>query len=327
MKARALFRSAAMIFGLLAGLAFLSGGCGGGKPPAASGRLKVCASIFPVHEWAKDVAGPDADVYLLEGGGGDPHNFSPSMKDIGEIARARALLVVGLGLDPWSTRAVESNGETKVELLRVGEWVERRAVGAGKAEEGHDHHDHAHHDHDHGHAHGEPDIHEDPHVWLDPNRAAKITERLGEEFARMDPAHAEGYRARAKAAAEALRALATELAEAAKPVRGKKVLTLHDAYGYLFDLCGIELAGVLQVNPHLEPSAQDLTNATAQLRAIGQKVVFSEPQKEGTAKVLAETVGGTQAMLDPLELRQSPAGKTYAERLRYNVRTLVEHLK
>lgn len=308
--------------------AFLYGvsGCGGGaQKPATPAKMEICVSIYPLYDWAKEVAGPDADVYLLEGEGGDPHSFSPSMRDIGRIGRSRALLVVGLGLDPWSHRAIESSGKSGgAELLEAGVWVERRKMNA-EAKEAHEHHKHAEHEHDHDHDHG--DLDDDPHVWLDPNRAAKITERMGEEFARLDAAHAENYRLRAKAYAARLRDLAVELAETSKPARGKQVVTMHDAYGYLFELCGIKLAGVLQVAPGLEPSAQDVSTATAKLREIGQRVVFSEAQNESGAKALAEALSVKAVLLDPLEQGASPSGSTYVERMRYNVKTLVENLK
>ncbi|MBI3832009.1 MAG: zinc ABC transporter substrate-binding protein [Planctomycetes bacterium] len=300
----------------------LTSGCGTGTqtstPPA---KMELTASIFPLYDWAKEVAGSDADVYLLEGEGGDPHSFSPSMRDIGRIGRSRALLVVGLGLDPWSHRAIESAGKSgNTELLEAGMWVERRKLGAAE-KEAHAHHAHAAQDHDHG------DLDDDPHVWLDPNRAAQITERLGEEFARLDAPHAEGYRARAKAYAARLRDLALEFAETSKPARGKQIVTMHDAYGYLLELCGIKLAGVMQIAPGLEPSAQDVSAATAKLREIGQRVVFSEAQNESGAKALAEALGVKAAPLDPLERGQAPSGSTYIERMRYNVKTLVENLQ
>lgn len=303
-------------------LAGVATGCGTGKPadtdPAA--KLEVCVGLQPLYEWAQAVAGPDATVHRLQGSGGDPHGFAPSMQDVVQLGRSRALLAIGLGLDPWARRALDSAKSAGTELLEAGTWVERRKL-AGE-------HDHSHdHGHSHGHSHDGHATNEDPHVWLDPHRAARIVGRLGEEFARLDPSHADGYRTRAKAEAARLRALAEELLASAKPLRGKKAVTLHDAYGYLFDLCGLELAGVVQVSPGVEPGARDVSNAVAQMKGIGQRVVFAEPSKESSARVIAEALGGQTVLLDPLELSESPCGKDYAERMRYNVKTLLEHLK
>lgn len=292
-------------------------GCG--NAPAKSTRMEVCASLFPVAEWAREVVGPDATVHLLEGAGGGPHTFSPSMQDIVLIGRAKALLVIGLGLDPWALRAVAgSSAGGGVELLEVGTWVLRRKMGGG----GHAHEDHAHHEHAHAH----PESGEDPHVWLDPERAAKIVVRMGEEFARLDATHAEGYRARAKAYAAKLVALAQELDTQGQSLKGKQLITQHDAYGYLFERFGVTLAGVIQVSPNLEPSAKDVSEAVRRMKELGQKVVFSEPGREASSQVLAETLGGKVVVLDNLEMRTSPYGTSYAERLKHNVKMLVENL-
>mgnify|MGYP001567788764 CR=1 FL=1 len=278
--------------------------------------MEICASLYPLGEWAREVAGPDADVYLLEGEGGGPHSFTPSMRDVTRIGRAKALLAVGLGLDPWTARTVESSGSAqKTELLEAGTWVTRRKMAAHG-----DHDEHGEAAHHHGAAG------EDPHVWLDPERAAQITLRLGEEFARLDPANAAGYRARAKACAEKLTRLAAELEALGKPLRGKKIVTQHDAYGYLFDRLGVELAGVVQLSPGIEPGTLDVSAAVRRMKAIGQRVVFSEPDREEASQALAEALGGKVVLLDNLERSKSSCGATYAERLRYDVKALVEHL-
>jgi len=300
---------------------------GPAAPPAgaaqarAPGRLAVCASLFPLCDWASHVAGPDADVMLLTGGGADPHQFAPSLEDLTRIARARVLLVVGLGLDPWARRAVES-GDGRSELWEAGAWVSRRRMEPAESKpEGDADGEHAEHA---GHVHGASG--EDPHIWLDPLRAAEIVTRLGEEFARLDPAHAPAYRARARAYADELHQLAAEIASAGAPVKGKQVVVFHDAYGYLFDRLGLKVAGVIQLSPGLTPSPRDVAQAVRKMRGIGQRHVFVEAEYQAAARPVAEALGGKVVLLDHLTLREVPWGKTYLERLRYDVKALTENL-
>jgi zinc transport system substrate-binding protein len=175
-----------------------------------------------------------------------------------------------------------------------------------------------------GHVHGA--CGEDPHIWLDPLRAAEIVARLGEEFARLDPAHAPAYRSRARAYAEELRELAEEIASTGAPVRGKQVVVFHDAYGYLFDRLGLKVAGVIQLSPGVTPSPRDVAQAVRKMRQIGQRHVFVEAEYQGAARPVAEALGGKVVLLDHLTLREVPWGRTYAERLRYDVKALTENL-
>jgi zinc transport system substrate-binding protein len=286
---------------------------------AAPARLAVCADLFPLHEWAARVAGPDADVTLLAGGGADPHQFAPSLQDLAQIGRSRVLIVVGLGLEPWSRRAVDS-ADGRTELWEVGTWVSRRrmehAEPVGEEKEGPAAHA--------GHEHGESG--EDPHIWLDPERAARIVRRMGDEFARLDPAHADGYRARATEYERELEALGKELIAAGAALRGRALVVFHNAYGYLFDRLGLRTAGVIQISPGLAPSPRDVVESVRRMREIGQKNVFVEAEYESAARPVAEALGGRVVQLDHLTLREVPWGRTYAERLRHDVKVLAENL-
>jgi ABC-type Zn uptake system ZnuABC Zn-binding protein ZnuA len=287
-------------------------------------RLAVCASLFPLYEWAKEVADPDADVGIV-GAAADPHHFEPTLSDLALIGRARVLLVVGLGLEPWSRRAAHPPGAGQTpELWEAGTWVATRRPDAAHAhqhavgERGDERHEEAGHAEEGG---------ADPHVWLDPVRAARIVRRLGGEFARVDPAHAEGYRQRSERYAGELMRLADELQELARPLAGRKVVVFHDAYGYLLERLGLERALAVQPCAGVEPGARDVAEAAQKLRELGQQVVFAEVSHQAQAQALAETIGGRVVNLDTLTAAQAPWGRTYAERLRYNVRALLEGLK
>ncbi len=71
-----------------------------------SGRAKVAVSIFPIYDLVRRIAGPDADVVLVE-------PSAPRMED------ARLVVLVGLGLDAW----MEPLEPPKVRVLKVGDRV------------------------------------------------------------------------------------------------------------------------------------------------------------------------------------------------------------
>lgn len=290
-----------------------------GRPSAGrkAERLTVCTHLFALHEWAARVAGPDADAVLLEGSGGDPHTFSLNPADATQIARAHVLLLIGLDFDAWAERAVE-NAPGGIQVWEARAWVKLREMG--KADEG-EHHDHGH-DHHHHHDHGN----EDPHLWLDPDRAAKVVEELGARFGTLDPAHAQGYTQRAAAYAAELRACGKELDALSEQVSGRWIVVFHDAYGYLFDRLGLKLAGTIQNSPGVEPTPRDVTDALAKYREIGQKVVFAEPGNQAAAEAIARELGGPVVLLDPLESTGFAPGQSYLDRLRANLAKLKEHL-
>jgi len=80
----------------------------------APGRAKVAVSVFPIYDLVRRIAGPDADVVLVE-------PSSPHMED------ARLVVLVGLGLDAW----MEPLEPPKVRVLKVGDRVPTIAAKDG----------------------------------------------------------------------------------------------------------------------------------------------------------------------------------------------------
>lgn len=295
--------------------------------PGGDGPPRVTATIFPVAEWLREIAGSDVEVHLLCGGVSNPHHFEPKPQDISAVTQSRAVFAVGLGLDEWSHKLVENAGGSSIPLFETGEWIKPRKLNvqtidpekkAGAPEEAkHDDHDHAGHDHHH---HGD----EDPHFWLDPQRAKTVVARLAVELGKIAPKHAQVFTQRAEAYSKKLNELDAKIKLAAKTNTGRrKLVTFHDAYGYLFERLNLEIAAVVQVSPGVEPATRDFSVAISKMKEIGQKTVYTEPAgNPKVAQMLALEVGGTTALLDPLDTEFSEAGKTYIERMMYNLKTL-----
>jgi len=322
----------AVLICFISAAAILLTGCSSG-PATPAGKPQIVATIFPLADWLREVAGPDADVHCLVTGNANPHHFEPSVKDVATITRASAVFTVGLELDPWAGTLIKNAG-TQAKVFETGKWIrplrlesarlievvtDPKDKSADKPDQKKDHHDHDGHDHHH---HGDAD----PHFWLDPTRAADVVQRMADELEALDPAHAQDYQKRADAYIAKLKALSAELDAAAKTIPpGKKIVTFHDAYGYLLERLNIKLAAVVQVSPGVEPSPKNVSEAIRAMKEIKQQVVFTEPTGSPTAaKVVAQEIGGSVETLDPMDSELSNVGKTYLERMQHNVNILLK---
>jgi zinc transport system substrate-binding protein len=316
---------------VLAAVALLAFGTGSQRQTeAARGTqaMPVVATIFPLADWLREVGGEDVDVHCLVSGGSNPHHFEPTIRDAAAVGRARALFAVGLGLDEWAERlARNSERGAALAFFETGSWIQPRpfskhdasAVPGGQRAQG------VEVDLVEGHAHGQYD----PHYWLDPRRAATVVTRMAEELGKLDAPHAEAYLRRATTYVEKLNALDKEIAERAKSIpSGSQIVTFHDAYGYLLERLGITVAAVIQVSPGVEPSARDAAEAIRTMRQISQRVVFHEPMDSGVAaRTIADELGASLEVLDPLDSEASSTGTSYLERMRRNVNVLVEAVR
>ena len=300
--------------------------------PCQPQKLELIATISPLADWLREVGGTDVEVHCLVSGAANPHHFEPSMKDVMCISQARAVFIIGLGLDAWAEKLARNSGRgEKLAFFSTGAWIAPRRIGEATIEVRssapvqavgkNDHEDHIEDDDEHR----QGDF--DPHYWLDPVRAAIVVTRMGEELGKLDPEHRDAYKLRAVKYGAELKALSDELAKHAHTVpTGTKLVTFHDAYGYLFERLGIKVAAVVQVSPGVEPSPRDFTEALRIMRELGQRTVFTEPMDSaGAARIAAHELGGEVQPLDPMD-GEGPAGKTYIDRLHEDVNVIMNSL-
>jgi ABC-type Zn uptake system ZnuABC Zn-binding protein ZnuA len=240
--------------------AMQAGGCGrDARPAAGSGRPGVVATTLPVYVLALGVLGDTRGVelsMLLPAGAGCPHDYELSPGDMEKLARARLVLANGAGLEEFLLAGPVEALKLRVADLSEGlKLIPLAPEEKGAAEPGKGGHVHA----------GEAN----PHTFASPRNAAKMTEKIGQALAELDPANAERYRRNAAAQAEALNALADEFAAAAKNFPNRKIVTIHDVFDYLARDAGLEVVAVIEREPGQSPGHSDIFRAKSSVAAGG----------------------------------------------------------
>ncbi|MDZ7787563.1 MAG: zinc ABC transporter substrate-binding protein [Halofilum sp. (in: g-proteobacteria)] len=306
--------------------------------PAAADAPRVVVSIAPLHSLVSAVAGDRADPHLIVPAGQSPHTFSLAPSDARALARADIVFSAGGATDRFLESSVDAlaGDASHARLLDMEDVQTLEARSGGAWRHDHDHatgeneeHDDAHAgDHDEGHDDEHGDEHEathkksadadiDPHAWLDPRNAIAFVRVAAERLARLDPEHADGYRANADAAIERIEAIDAALREQLAPVTERPYLVFHDAYQYFERRYGLTPVGSIVVDPGRPPGARRLSELRDRIEAEGVNCLFVEPQFEPRiASTIAEGTGARIAELDPLGARLSPGPDLYPELLR-----------
>ena len=266
-----------------------------GLTPGARGdRVKVAATIFPLYDIVRQVAGSVAEVVLVLPPGASPHTFEPTPSSVRALSGAGVLFIVGHGLDDWAARLARGAGVARLMPVDAGIALRRTHETRGTV---------------------------DPHYWLSAPNAKMITRTAGAELARLAPdrrAEIEHslavYLARLDAADAEVRRLLADL-----PTR--RIATFHDAFGYFADAYGLEVAAMFEPYPGLEPSPQFVVEFQKKIRAAAVRVVFTEPQLSVDAlRPIARDLGVTLAVLDPLG--GLPGREGYIELLLFDARAV-----
>ncbi len=258
-------------------------------PPApATGPIRVIASIPPVAALAQEVGGELADVRVLLPPGASPHGFEPGPDAVRAISRAEVHLVVGRLLDGWAENLARgANPKARIERLGYGLPGPEPPADAEDREG-------------------------DPHVWLDPRKAAVMATNIGEILASLRPEQADLLRARAADLRKKLEKL-DRLAEGRlSPLRDVPFVAYHGGLNHLVTRYGLRQIAVLEPFAGREPSPKWMKEILDRIRRSGARAIFSEPQFSARlAEVMGRESGVPVIEIDLIG--GTPGRKTYEE--------------
>lgn len=313
-----------------------------GDSSSKDGSLTVMASFYPLKYLAEKIGGEHVSVTSLTPDGAEPHDLELSPKMVDSLSSADAVIYLA-GFQSAVDEAIEQQApKTVIDVSSAAELVEAGSDANHPAEEeeeatdeaqsgeteahdhdheGHDHEGHDHADHDHHH-----DMSADPHFWLDPVRMAKAATLVGDKLAEADSAHADTYKANAKALAEELTTLGDTLVAKTSTCKVKTFVTAHTAFGYLADRTGLTQVGISGLDPDSSPSPARLAEISQIAKDQGVTTIFTEALIDPkVAQTLADDLGITTAVLDPIE-SQTDASKDYAATMNSNIDALTKAL-
>lgn len=253
--------------------------CWSGLIAAAPAPVKVAVGVPVLKTFVERIGGTRVEVLVLQGGG-DPHAFEPSARQIAGLTDARLYVLAGLPFEAaWLPRLQAINPDLRVLDLR--EVVTPRALDDPWANA------------------ASPARFPDPHVWTDPQGALPLVAAIASQLTLLDPAGEAVYREGGRRLSEDLRALEAEIAPLLAPLRGRILLVFHPGWGYLADHHGlrqipIEVAG-------REPSASQLNRLLALSRQEHIGILFLQPgHGDRLARQLARELDIAVVVADPL---------------------------
>ncbi|MBI2299326.1 MAG: zinc ABC transporter substrate-binding protein [Armatimonadetes bacterium] len=285
-------------------------------PPAAPvGGPTAVATIFPLADITRQIAGDGFTVLSLVPAGASPHTFEPAPAQVKSIADAVVIVRAGGGADRWIQGllggskgcVVTAMGVTRL-LPAVVDPDEPPPPASG------------------------PDVDlfkSDPHVWLDPIRVRDdIAPAIAEALKQAAPAEAAGIDGRLKTCQAGLTKLDADIRALLAGCSEKRYIATHAAWAYLNERYGLELAATVEEQPGRDPSAQWLKQVIDVAQQKHVKAIFAEQQlSDKLVKVVAAETGMHAGVLDP-EGGEGVAGRdSYGELLLYNARQLAEGLR
>jgi len=280
-------------------------------PGYAADRIPVVATFSVIGDMLANVGGDHIDIKTIVGAGGDCELYQPTAADVATVASARAVFLNDLNdeFEPWLEPLI------KQAVFKGTKVVTSRGVRTLTAEE------------EHPVSGRQLPAALDQHAWLDPRNGIVYVRNIAEALARLDPANAGDYRARAAAYGKELQGVDDWARKemAGVPAAKRRVLTSHDSLQYLANAYGITMLTVNGWTNNIEPSAAELAKLAQRIRVDRVKAVFLDSITDPRAmqRIAGETgaaIGGT-LYGDALSPAGGEAG-SYLTMLRHDVATL-----
>ena len=260
-------------------------------------KPQVVATVYPLWEFSRQVAGARADAVALVPPGVEPHDWEPSPRDVSLAQRATVFVHSGTGLDAWSQKLL-ADGTSQRVVVNV--------------------------------SHGLPLIQTegvtDPHIWLDPVLARAQVRAIETGLAKADPPGREIYAANARAYAARLDGLDEAFRMGLQDCVRRDMVTAHAAFGYLARRYRLTELPLMGLSPEAEPNPADMAALVKRARELKVTHIFYEPLvSPRVAETLGREIGARILPLNPVEGltgQDSESGQGYIESMMANLANL-----
>ena len=271
------------------------------RPEARPEGLAVTTSIYPLYFLAAEIGGERVTLQNVVPAGAEAHDYEPTARDLANLTDSAVVILNGGGLEPWAENLTAVIGQA-AELVFASEGLADRKI-----------------DHD-----GE--LETDPHIWLSPNLAAQMADKVAAALIKVDPDGKSYYEMNLVGLKDRLAILDSEFQYGLADCSRRDFVVSHAAFGYLaddYDLVQMPIAGL---EPQAEPTPRELTELTEYVRASNiHYIFFEEMASPKLAETLAKEVGAATLVLNPIEglsEAQIVVGQDYLSEMRNNLNNL-----
>jgi len=273
---------------------------------SAAEKLQVVTSFSILADMTRQVGGEHIQITSMVGPDADAHTYEPTPEDAQALLKASVIVKNGLGFEPWLDRLVTST-ETKATVISASRGVIPRSLD----EDG--------------------ETVPDPHAWHNLANAEVYINNITKALVAADPANQADYQLNAQRYLQRIYRLLTDAKAklGALPPGNRKIVTSHDAFGYLGQAYGIDFMAPQGLSTEREPSATEVAALITQIRQAHVKAVFMENIKDSRLlKQIADEsgakIGGT--LYSDALAAEGPAS-TFIGLFEHNLTTLYDALR
>lgn len=279
-------------------------------PAVAAADLKIVATVGDFAAVADQVVEDDGEVVQLVRSGEDPHFVDPRPSFARHLSDADLVMYVGLELEVgWLPTLITRARNSAIQQGQPGHFDASRHIQPQEVPTGPI-------DRSMG------DVHPggNPHYNKDPRQMARVALALGRALGEVEPAMADEFEKRSRDVARDLIRFAQKWEQkfAEIPDEARRIIGYHNAWAYVDNWLGIEVAGEIEPKPGVPPNPRHVSNLMSTIEQQGVGVIIQlEYYPTSTAEQIADRADHSVEVLSvPAQARD---GEEYLEHLEQNI--------
>ncbi|WP_211318316.1 metal ABC transporter solute-binding protein, Zn/Mn family [Photobacterium sanctipauli] len=222
----------------------------------AAEKMKIGITLQPYYSYVKAVVGDKAEILPLVDAGFNPHNYQPQPNDLRRLKAMDVIVVNGIGHDDFALKVIAAANRDDLIVIEANKDVPLlpamgQSVGDGAV---------------------------NPHTFVGLSTTIQKVYTIANELSKLDPENARFYRKNARKYAAHFRKLKHEAMTTLGDLdtSGMVVATTHNAYGYILQEFGVDVAAVIEPAHGVEPSASQLQETIEKIRQSNIDILFYE---------------------------------------------------
>lgn len=283
-------------------------------------KLSVVTTIYPVYDFASNIAGDKAEIINLVPAGMEPHDFELSTGDMQLIEQADLFIYNGAGMEHFVDKTLEAVSNKDMLVVECAKDIELL-----QTTHAHGHDEEEHEEESHG------DVQMDPHTWLSVSNAIAEAEAIKNALVEMDATNADYYENNFESYKEQLTALQKLYETELSDISNDTIVVAHEAFGYLCQEYGLKQEGIEGLTADSEPDSARMKEIVDFCKEKDIKFIFFEELvSPKVAETVAAEIGAETMVLNPIEgltAEQETEGLDYIGLMEQNLVNLKKALK
>ncbi len=283
---------------------------------AAEAKLKIVTTTTDLGALTWAVGGDRVEVITLAKGYQNPHSVAAKPSFMAQMQNADGLVKIGLDLDMWVDLLIDGSRNENIYSgcpghIEASTGVDVLEIPTTKIDK----------------SHGDIHIYGNPHYWLDPMNGIIMMDNISRGLSMLSPQDAAYFKQNKDSYSKQIKSALQGWLKQMAPYRGKKIVTYHKSWSNFAKRFGLDVIGYIESKPGVPPTANDIANLIAKMKAENAKVIIMEPYfSDQVPKLVAEKTGGIVLVLPP-SVGGVQGINTYIDLFNYDIGKLVETFK